>query len=151
MGDIVHVSGLCGPRNPGGHGGWGFSLRDEHGTRILEQSGRVQPEVLITNNTMEFVAVGKAIQAYIESGRPGPLLIRSSSDLVVNTLRGVWAPRKGAYVAMCRSVQTLMTTTTVELAFEHVRGEQNLWVQDMAQSALREIGIVPFNHRDCGV
>lgn len=140
---IAYTCGLCGPPNPGGVGGWGYTIRETTtSTRLLEDRGRVAAGPEVTNNVVEYVAVGKAVQAYREALRPGPLVIRSSSRLVISQMSGEWPARQGAYIEALRAVQSLVALCSFDIQWEWVPISKNMWAADLAKSALVDASVV---------
>jgi ribonuclease HI len=127
--------------NPGGHGGWGYVIRDSASVLVCEARGHVTPAPEVTNNAVEYVAVGKALLAYRERGRPGPLVVRTSSQLVVMQMRGTWKARRGSYMATLDAVRTLVTQCAFEVRWEWVPLTENMWASEMAYLALEEVGV----------
>ena len=93
---------------------------------------------------MEYAVAGLAIAAYQASGRPGPLEVYSSSQLVVYQMRGVWPVRKGAYVPVREAVCKLVARCAFEIRWVWVPLSKNLWASELARLALSEVGAVPF-------
>lgn len=132
---IAHACGLCGPHNPGGSGGWGFTIHTPS-ERVCEDYGRVAAGPEVTNNAIEYVAVGKAVQAYQVTGRPGPLLVRSSSQLVIMQMTGVWPVKQGSYIGAFTAVQALVARCSFDVQWEWVPITQNMWASILAKTAL---------------
>ena len=135
----AYVSGVCGPQNPGGCGGWGYSIRSATSEILHEDHGNVAPSSKVTNNVMEYVAVGKAVEAYRATGRAGPLVIRSSSQLVVMQMRGTWPAKKGAYVDAMRAVVSLLSQCRFEVRWDWVPLANNAWAVELSNKALYEV------------
>jgi probable phosphoglycerate mutase len=104
----------------------------------------VDPEPGVTNNVLEYIAVGKAIQAYAATGRSGPLRIRSSSQLVVFQMTGAFKVKGGAYKPAHKVVSALVAASDFEVVWEWVPLAKNLWAADLAKEALSEAGGRPF-------
>lgn len=100
---IAYVDGAVEPVNPGGTAGWGFTIRDYSGVLLQEGYGRMAPKPEMTNNVAEYVAAGMALKTYRELGRPGPLLIRGDSKLVIMQIRRDRARCPKTAFAACRA------------------------------------------------
>lgn len=144
---VAYVDGACEPVNPGGTGGWGYTIRDAQGTLIKEGYGRMRAGPEMTNNVAEYVAAGMAIKTYAELGLPGPLLVRGDSKLVVMQMRGEWQVRQGSYVRVYHRVRALLAKCTFEVRWEWVPREQNTRADELSKQALAEIGIRPTPRR----
>ena len=140
---ISYFDGACEPVNPGGTGGWGFIIRDFTGAILKEGHGRIAASPDVTNNVAEYVAAGKALQAYIALNRPGPFLLRGDSKLVVMQMQGAWQARQGAYIKVLEKVRALAATCTFEIRWEWVPREQNARADALSKLSLEEIGITP--------
>lgn len=144
---VAYVDGACEPVNPGGTGGWGFTIRDSQGVLLKEGFGRMTASPQMTNNVAEYVSAGMAIKTYSELGLPGPLLIRGDSKLVVMQMRGEWQVRQGAYVRVYHRVRALLERCSFEVRWEWVPREQNTRADELSKLALAEIGIRPTPRR----
>lgn len=133
---IAHVSGVVEPVNPGGTGAWAFVIRSFDGILLREGSGRIAAEPVLTNHVAEYVALGRALQAYIALRLPGPLLVRGDSRLLIRQMRGEWQVRRGAYVRAHRSVADLLLRCPFEVQWEWVPQTQNERVYEMTRAAL---------------
>lgn len=140
---IAYVDGAVEPVNPGGTAGWGFTIRDYQGVLLQEGYGRMAPKPEMTNNLAEYVAAGMALKAYRELGRPGPLLVRGDSKLVIMQMRGEWQVREGSYVKVYHRVKALLDTCLFEVRWEWVPREQNVRADALSKLALEEVGIRP--------
>jgi len=99
--------GVCEPRNPGGHAAWGALLKD--GRKVLwEASGYVGAGPLMSNNVAEYSGVIALLEAIAD--RPGSMLIRGDSKLVIQQLRGTWKIHGGLYVPYCRRAKALFAS-----------------------------------------
>lgn len=135
----AYTCGLCGPPNPGGLGGWGFTIRDSTTTELLvEGQGRVAAGPEVTNNAVEYVAVGMALRAYRETRRTGPLVLCSSSQLVAYQMTGLWPAKKGAYLEALQAVRTLLSACNFDVRWHWVPMAQNVWASELARSAMSE-------------
>ena len=144
---IAYVDGAVEPVNPGGTGGWGFTIRDHAGVLLKEGYGRMAAKPEMTNNVAEYIAAGLALKAYQELGRPGPLLVRGDSKLVVMQMLGHWKPRGGSYVKVYYRVKALLEKCSFVVQWEWVPREQNQRADALSKLALMEIGIAPRGHR----
>lgn len=110
---------------------------------MREDKGRVAPSAQNTNIGMDFVAAGMAVRAYKELNRPGPLLLRGDSKLVVMQMRGEWQARQGAYIKVLEKVRAVVDTCAFEIRWEWVPREQNKRADALSKLALEEVGITP--------
>lgn len=139
---IAYVDGACEPINPGGTGGWGFTIRDHTGVLLKEGYGRITASPEMTNNFTEYVAAGMAVMAYQELGRAGPLLIRGDSRLVILQMQGQWQVREGSYVKVHFRVKGLVSRCAFKVQWEWVPREQNQRADVLSRLALEEMGVV---------
>jgi len=140
--DIGYFDGACEPCNPGGTVGWGFVLLDADGKVITEGWGRLNARPDRTNNVAEYLAAGKAVKAYKESGRSGPLVLRGDSQLVVKQMLGEWAARGGAYLPLYnRLTELVLIEIEFEIRWEWIPREENARADALSVRALEEAGI----------
>lgn len=144
---VAYAAGLCGPQNPGGHGGWGFTIRDAADTLLREGQGRVAAGPDVTNNVLEYVAVAKAVLAYAETGLGGVLVVRTSSQLVANQMRGVWPVKRGAYVRAWQTTSTLCQNCPFDIRWQWVSQSKNVRAVTLASEVLAEIGVLVASNR----
>lgn len=144
---IAYVDGNCGPTNPGGTGSWGYSIVDSSGSVLLENKGLLAPDNLMTINVAEFAAASHAIKAYRELRRPGPLLVRSDSQLVVMVMRGTWAAKKGAYLPLYHRLTVYIEDLPFKVTWGWVPIAENGRASALSTEALLGIGITPRAHK----
>jgi ribonuclease HI len=94
---LVHVDGLCEPRNPGGVATCGFYV-ERDGVVIHESSRFVIEGNLASNNVAEYAAVNDAMTWLLNNGMTSGITIQSDSQLVVNQMSGKWECHGGLYV-----------------------------------------------------
>ena len=117
---VANFDGACLPVNPGGTGGWGFVLRDSAGRLLQEGHGVLEASPTMTNNFAEYVAAGMAVKAYYGTGRPGPLLLRGDSKLVVEQMSGRWKVRSGCYVPVYKRLQAFIAKCPFEVRWQWI-------------------------------
>jgi len=122
--DTIYTDGSC-LVNPGGPGGWGFVFFDESGKEIGNQFGNIKKHPVVTNNFAEYMAVLRALQYYQELKRPGPLLIRSDSKMLINQLGGTWRVGDKPYKKIWDRVIDLLGQIEFEVSWEWIPREQN--------------------------
>lgn len=136
--DVAYTVGLCGPHNPGGSGGWGVVLQDSEGFLMQQFFGQVNASQELTNNVMEYVAVGKALQAYALLKRKDGLIVKTSSQLVVMQMKGLWRGKKGSYLAVQQAVSSVRDNCGYLIQWEWVSQGANV-AFSLADKALTEM------------
>ena len=88
---VILFDGLIEPANPGGCGAWGYALWLGTKQRI-EEFGSLGNPPWMTNNYIEYCALGFALKKMIELQLPEikSLTILGDSQLVINHLNDVW-------------------------------------------------------------
>jgi ribonuclease HI len=120
--DRLTFDGSCDP-NPGGRMGWGYQLVFTDGTTDIGQ-GEAPPAPGNSNNVAEYRGLITGAQAYLATGRLGPLHIQGDSQLVVNQVQGVWRAKKPELAALRREFETIAAAIP-QVQIEWVRREQN--------------------------
>lgn len=139
---VAHVCGFCGPQNPSPQGGWGYTFHSATGELIHEESGLVT-EGQITNNVAEYVAASKAVLAYAKTDRDAPLLVCSSSQLVVQQMKGVWPARRGTYKEVYVALHAFVAQCVFPITWKWVPLTQNERAANLAKIALTQEVWVP--------
>jgi len=137
---IAWCDGACEPNNPGGTGGWGFVIKAK-GEIIASSYGVMDARPDMTNNVAEYAAVGAAVKAYQAMGRPGPLLVKTDSKLVVEQMKGNWRARKGAYIRVRIKLLELLETCEFEVNWSWVGRNENQEADALSVKGLEELGI----------
>lgn len=119
---------------------WGYSIRDSEGKYIRDDRGRIASEPNITRFVCEYVAVGLAIKCYRELGRTGPLLVRGSSAMVIQQMRGVWTPQQGEYLRTYYCVRALVDTCPFPIQWEQIPKDETTRADMLSKLALEEVG-----------
>ena len=139
--DTAYFDGACEPKNPGGTVGWGFVIHDESGSELASGNGAIKASPRLTNNVAEYGAAIKAVLGYQRLGRPGPLMLRGDSKLVVNQMIGAWRIKDGAYAKAAHKMRDLLETVEFEVIMEWVPREQNEEADRLSVEALEAVGI----------
>jgi ribonuclease HI len=138
--DTAYCDGACEPVNPGGTGGWGFIIKDEAGNLLTSGYGALEAGPEMTNNVAEYMSGAMCVKAYRQLGRPGPLLIRGDSKLMVMQMRGEWKVKAGAYVKVYRKLKDLVAACTFQIQWEWVPREQNGEADELSKKGILEVG-----------
>ena len=139
--DTAYTDGACEPRNPGGTGGWGYVLLDADGATLAEGYGVLPARPTMTSNVAEYGAACQAVLAYRDLGRPGPLLVRTDSQLVVHQMRGEWRVRGGHYVPVHARLQQFLLGCECRVAWEWIPRDENERADVLSKRGLEEAGI----------
>ena len=86
----LFFDGACEPRNPGGHGSYGWILKDTDGNTVAENSGYLGRNKGMTNNIAEFAGLLAGLTYLSINGPKTKLHIKGDSKLVVNLISGKW-------------------------------------------------------------
>jgi len=141
MTDIGYFDGACQPENPGGHGGWGFVIRDDNGKVIAEGSGYLPQKKWMTNNVVEYSAALAALVAYKKLGRTCGLKLHGDSKLVVMQVKGKWGAKKGAYLPVYEKLKAFLSGCPFRVEWIWVPREQNQEADDLSKRELVKRGI----------
>jgi ribonuclease HI len=139
--------GAVEPRNPGGTGGWGFLIEPPEGGEPIVGYGTMMPYPELSNNVMEYCAVGLCIHHWNELNRTESLHIRTDSKLVVEQLNGNWQAKKGAYLPFYARLKVLLTEVPFSVTFEWIPREENTRADELSKKGLAELGITPKVYR----
>ena len=133
---VCYFDGACGPVNPGGTVGWGYTIRDRNGDTIAEDFGSLPPSKDNSNNVAEYLAAAKAVVAYKRLNRPGPLVMKGDSQLVVKQMKGEWSAKQGSYMPVYRKLLEVLWTCTFPLEWTWIPREQNTHADALSKRAL---------------
>jgi|GEM_PF-1866293 ribonuclease HI len=148
--DTGHFDGACEPGNPGGTGAWGFVIEDDEGCVIGTGSGTIPPNPRLTNNVAEYGAAIKAVLHYKSTDRPGPLLLRGDSQLVVKQMQGQWGIKSGYYAKAARKLLDILDGIAFEVQWEWVPRDENEAADKLTAEALAAVGIQRRERPDGG-
>ena len=103
----INFDGLCEPKNPGGHGAWGFVIC--YDGQKIKQSGYLGEGQGITNNYAEYMALINSLKSAIElSLGENPVLVCGDSQLVINQMTGKYAVRSPRIVPLWERANILL-------------------------------------------
>lgn len=137
--DHGFFDGACQPRNPGGHGGWGFVLYLDG--KLVEGSGYIPAGPEVSNNVAEYQAALEAVQAYAATGRPGPLFLHGDSRLVVCQISGQWRVKGGLYLPVYRRLRSFLDEQRFRVDFRWVSRDKNTVADELSTRELRKRGV----------
>jgi ribonuclease HI len=142
---VGHFDGACEPVNPGGHGGWGFVIREleagRPGRELVTGSGYIAASRATTNNVAEYKAALECVRAWIRLERTTPLLLCGDSKLVVMQMRGLWQVKQGAYVTVHRELRALVDAQAPALHWHWVPRDRNERADELSKIELVARGI----------
>lgn len=139
--------GAVEPKNPGGHGGWGFLLTDLSGNLLINGYGYAPANPNMTNNVMEYTAAIEAVKAFSALGIGGRLELHGDSKLVVEQMMGRWSVKAGAYVPSHHELKRIASTITPKISWIWVPREQNSKADLLSKKGLEERGIFASERR----
>jgi len=122
MADTLHFDGSCDP-NPGGRLGFGWVLTLDGVTTTGR--GEELPARTNTNNVGEYRGLIAGLRAYLETQRPGPLLVIGDSQLIIGQVSGTMRAKQPQLVQYCAQARTLVQQVPGGVTFEWQRRAQN--------------------------
>lgn len=125
MGALIECwfDGVCEPKNPGGHGAYGFLVKID-GREEKAAGGYVGCGAGISNNVAEYAGVCAVLDFLLYEKLSGPVIIRGDSKLVIMQLSGKWKVHGGHYVPMYRKAKSML-----EVLRERIQGNVKLvWI-----------------------
>lgn len=129
--DRLNFDGSCMP-NPGGRMGCGWVIQLDGKQELLKGRWEQEPQSGNTNNRAEYTALLKGIQAYLEAGGKGPLLVLGDSQLVIRQLRGEWAIKNPGLERLVDSIRNLLENSGLEVNLRWVPREENMEADGLA-------------------
>ena len=141
---IAWTDGSCEPVNPGGVIGYGWHM-DWLGEDVEEFAIAYSGGDFATNNMAEFIAVQAVLmECMIRSGKvePGQLIIRSDSQLVVNTFNGLWSSSKAhlkPIVAITNMLKEKLVQAGWDITAEQIARVHNGRADRLSRRAMNEI------------
>lgn len=138
--------GACEP-NPGGTGGWGFVIDLPEGGEVSGY-GLMKARPDLSNNVLEYAAVGACIKRWLDLGRMSTLHIHTDSKLVVEQMLGRWKVNSGAYIPVYERLKNeLLPRCPFIVTWCWVPRERNTRADKLSKRALIEAGITPTVRR----
>jgi ribonuclease HI len=128
---VAHIDG--GARGNPGPAGWGAILRSLEGTVAAELCGAI-PHA--TNNVAEYRALIAALEWCVANGA-SRLDVRSDSLLLVQQMRGAYKVKSEGLKPLYSQARRLALEIGL-VSFEHVRREQNVEADRLANRAMDE-------------
>ena len=138
----VFFDGSCGPKNPGGTAGFGYTVY-EGATKLASASGILGTGPEFSNNYAEYASLYHSLQAVstILAGDRAFVMVKGDSQLVINTMLHRWRAKSGlyyqAYLDATKMVSTLQRQG-VRFAFSWVPREQNQEADNLSKVHLSE-------------
>ncbi len=128
---MAHIDG--GARGNPGPAGYGVHLRDASGDRVVEIYGYLG---IATNNVAEYAAL-LALLEYVRTKRPGALVIRSDSELLIRQMEGRYRVKDPGLRVLHAAARRLLAGIPA-VALEHVPRERNREADALANRAMDE-------------
>jgi len=132
--DTAYFDGSADP-NPGGRIGTGWNIEYADGSR-RSGAGERAPAPGNTNNVAEYLGLIAALEAYLEEGGTGPLLIHGDSQLVIMQMTGRWGINAPGLFALNERAHELAERVAGGVRYQWVRRERNA-VADQLASGMR--------------
>lgn len=133
---IVYCDGACEPKNPGGVATYGWAAY-WRGNLRAKDCGVVCEGDGATNNVAEYSALIAALKFFINKNFPGPLTVRSDSQLVINQMIGKWAVKSESVLVYYQQAKHLAGKFS-EIHFEWVPREQNEQADQLSKQAYQD-------------
>ena len=132
----VHFDGSIRPRNPGGVGFYGYTIKI--GEEVIEGSGRIGQWPDLTNNFAEFFALYRALEKLASIvQKPGHVEIKGDSQLVIKILSKKWKARREReyYKAYeeCHKVIQAIRKRGVSVSFSWIPRDKNTRCDKLAK------------------
>ncbi len=139
--DQAYFDGSAEP-NPGGRMGAGWRLVY---TECPEETGSSEWPAARdnTNNRAEYLALIGALEQYLASGRPGPLLVQGDSQLVINQMTGDWGINNPTLMQLNRQATTQVKRIAGGVRYRWIPREENQVADTLAGGQLAQAG-APF-------
>lgn len=134
----IWFDGGCKPHSPGGHGIYGYVIKQD-GDVLVEESGYIDRNPDMTNNVAEYTALIEAISTLLELDSTAEHVhIHGDSELIINQLKGdynIYSPRlRPLYV----TANTLLDKLDAPVQFQWVPRDQNERADELAEQAYRD-------------
>lgn len=129
---LVHFDGSC-LNNPGGPGGWGFSVSDLNGVSH-KKFGKLTLKNL-TNNEAEFIALIQALK-WLEDNKyqDKRIIIKGDSNLVIKMTQGKWKTVKPNLKLLKQHAREMIATFR-DLTLKWVPRTQNKFADALSKVA----------------
>jgi len=118
----LYFDGACGPKNPGGHAGWGVMI--ENNTETFMEHGYIGHGQGMTNNVAEYTAVIRGLECLHKRGWTHQVEVYGDSRLVIEQLKGNWKINATLIKPLWKEAQKLMQEFT-NITFQWIPREQN--------------------------
>lgn len=137
---IGYFDGACGPRNPGGHIGFGAAVY--RGSKLLWETSEYRaagPDN--SNNVAEYMALNVLLDWLLNKrlGHSG-ILLRGDSNLVINQCFGTWKRKRGLYRPFAEQAQQKLQYFS-SITGEWIPREQNVYADALSKRELTARGI----------
>lgn len=132
---VMYFDGAVEPTNPGGYGCWAFVALDKHGNEVVAEYGDIGRGPEITNNLMEYVALGKALAWLVQHSIRG-IVVRGDSQLIINQVKGEWACNSPHLRRHCQDAQRLVEE--YEFRLQWIPREKNVRADGYSRIAYQE-------------
>ncbi|HST88008.1 MAG TPA: ribonuclease HI family protein, partial [Ktedonobacterales bacterium] len=132
--DTAYFDGSADP-NPGGRIGIGWNIEYADGSGRSGAAERA-PAPDNTNNVAEYLGLIAALEAYLEQGGTGPLLIHGDSQLVIMQMTGQWGIKAPGLFALNARARELAARVAGGVRYQWVPRARNA-VADQLASGMR--------------
>lgn len=131
---VLEFDGACWP-NPGGPGGWGFTIVGQGGF-LIEDHGTVPADSGLTNNLAEYLGLIAGLEALaaLDKNQFDAVTIRGDSRMVINQAAGRWKCKKPHLQALL--VQVAKLTTRIgrhRITFDWIPREENTRCDELSK------------------
>jgi ribonuclease HI len=152
----LYFDGAVEPVNPGGHGSWGWVLKDAAtGETVETREGDIGRAVWMTNNIAEYAALENGLSRVCERFMQGPapilgLTVFGDSQLALYQVTGRWKCNREHLRGRrdrCRSLVELLRRSGVRVALQWVPRDMNTEADALSRSAWTKATGRPFPER----
>ncbi|MFQ3293213.1 MAG: ribonuclease HI [Halobacteriales archaeon] len=132
----IWFDGACEPYNPGGHGTWGFVVKDSDGV-VATERGYIGEGDGVTNNVAEYTALTHALEYAREELDVDTLHVHGDSQLVIRQLTGEYDVNSQRLRPLWREARRLCNDFE-ERHFQWVPREENVEADALAEREYEE-------------
>lgn len=134
----IWFDGGCRPHSPGGHGIYGYVIK-QNGDTIAEEGGYIGKDPDMTNNVAEYTALTEAIAHLNELNlTPEHIHIHGDSELIINQIKGdynIYSPRlRPLYVTAI----ALLEQIDAPIQYQWIPRDHNERADELANQAYRD-------------
>lgn len=134
----VWFDGGCKPHSPGGHGIYGYVIKQD-GETIAEEPGYIGRNSDMTNNVAEYTALIEAVSKLLKMDiDPDHVHIHGDSELIINQVKGDYNIYSERLRPLYVTAQTLLEKFDTPVQFQWIPREHNEQADELAAQAYRD-------------